>query len=113
MCLSGVSHLWSRAGKGPFLLWAGERRRLLVSVGEVGSAGMLVRGVGRKVRRGGNGGVVVTSLAGVRSAVYGCFIVYRKGSPDRINTVMSSVGRFAHGNTSDGPFTISKLQGTR
>lgn len=79
----------------------------------VGRAGGLVRRVARNVRSGGKGGVIVTSLAGVSSAVYGCFIVYRKGSPDRIATVMRSVESFAHGNTSAGPFTMSKLHGTR
>lgn len=74
---------------------------------------MLVRGVARKVRRGGNGGVIVTSLAGVNSAVYGCLMVYRNGSPDRVATVISSVGSFAQGNASVGPFTVSNLQGTR
>ncbi len=72
-----------------------------------------MRTVARNVRRGGKGRVMMTSLDGVKSAVYGFFIVYRKGSPSRVGTVARSITRFAHGGTRTGPATISKLEGTR
>lgn len=79
----------------------------------VGRTRALMGGVARNVRRGGNGGVMVTSLATVGSAVYDCFMVYRNGSPDRIATVISSIGRCMRGRVGSGPAKVSKLEGTR